>query len=156
MSRSTGANDDGVPRLDVLLICRDARADSLVANLLLAMEAKRAAKDVGVMLSGEALLALRIGSFSWPRGFWPQAVRWSVADRAAEVGLPVRGKGQFRALDAMALLQSARHEGVRLFACPIWAPLLKTDVPWPEWITPASAADALGLLDRASTVVGSL
>ncbi len=43
---------------DLLLICRDGLANSLVSNLVLAIGAKRAGVDVSVFFTQEALQAL--------------------------------------------------------------------------------------------------
>lgn len=142
--------------MDVLFICRDDRADSLVGNLLYAIEAHRAGTEVGVMFSGEALLALRSESFTWPGRFWPQQVRWSLADRAEEAGLPVTGRKQSRALEVMGIVDRASQQGVRLFACPIWGTLLKAETPFPVEIQELTIEEALGLLAEAEQVIGSL
>lgn len=141
--------------MDMVFICRDASASSLVGNLRLALEAKRRGRSVAVLFTGEALQALDRGTFLWPRAFWPQEVRWGMADRARALGLPVSGRGQFRALDATAMIDQAREAGVELLACPAWSPLLGLEEGLPRGLRGLSMEEALELLSRAGTVVGA-
>jgi hypothetical protein len=142
--------------LDFLLVCHDADAASVVGNAILAVDAARSGRSVGILFSGEALLALIKGWFQWPRGFWPQAVRWSIVDRAQELGLPTRGKGQWRDLDVAALLEWTRGQNVRFLACPIWGSLLAGQEPWPTSLLVLTATQTITLLEETNTVVGSL
>jgi hypothetical protein len=141
--------------MDLILICHDADAASVVGNALLASEAAKAGSGAGILFSGDALLGLLKGWFPWPRGFWPQSVRWAVADRAGELGIPIRGKGQWRDIDVGAILEWVRGQNVRFFACPVWGPLLTPDESWPPTIEVLSPGQALTLLKETTTVIGS-
>jgi hypothetical protein len=141
--------------MDLILICRDSDASSVVTNALLAVQARKAGRSAGLLFSGDALLTLRQGSFLWSRRFWPQRIRWGVADRASALGIPVRGKGQWRELDVAAILERARTEGVQFLACPVWMPLLEREISWPEGLEMLGVDQALLLLDETKTVVGS-
>ena len=141
--------------MELLFICSDAQASSLVGALQMATESTKAGKPAGVLFTGEALLAMTDGVLLWPREFWPQKVRWGLADRAKAAGLPVSGRGQFRALDVPGLLNMAQETGVEFYACPVWAPLLGLEEKLPPYIKRLEIAHALKLLTEAKTVVGS-
>ncbi|HYM49875.1 MAG TPA: hypothetical protein VET65_04805 [Candidatus Limnocylindrales bacterium] len=141
--------------VDVVLLCRDAHAESIVDAMLFARDAVKAGRTAGVIVTGAALLAMSQGHFLWSRGFWPQQIRWGIADRAKAVGMPVTGRGQFRALDVKGVILQARDAGVRLFACPTWIPLLGLEDALPEYLQSLDHAGALEMMERASTVVGS-
>ncbi len=51
--------------MDLLLICRDALENSVIANLLVALEARKTGQEVGVLFTEEALAGLGGGAFSW-------------------------------------------------------------------------------------------
>ena len=89
--------------MDLLLILRDALANSVVGGLLLAMEARKTGREVTVLITQEALAALARGSFGWPRELAGQEMRLSLADRAAEVGVPITARGEGRQIDAKGL-----------------------------------------------------
>jgi hypothetical protein len=161
----TGASTNQLPpptseedrsfRLDLLLVCHDAEAASVVGNALVAVDAARLGRSTAILFSGEALLALLNGRFQWSRGFWPQVVRWSVADRAQELGLPTRGKGQWRDLDVAALLEWTHDQNVQFLACPAWGSLLAGHKPWPSSLLVLTAPQTMTLLEETKTVVGS-
>ena len=140
--------------MDILFLCNDDRADSLVGTLLLAVEGRKAGKDVGVMFSAAALVALRSESFLWPRRFWPQDIRWSLADQAAAAGLPVTGRGQARAMDVMGILGHASQQGIRLLACPVWSELLTPGYSPPVELREVTVNEALELIDSSKRVIG--
>ena len=68
--------------MDLLLISRDALSSSLLSNTLMAVEAKKAGADVGVLFTQEALAAVCGGSFAWPPALTGQEVRYKMADSA--------------------------------------------------------------------------
>ncbi|MBI4515762.1 MAG: hypothetical protein HY699_08100 [Deltaproteobacteria bacterium] len=143
--------------MDLLLIQRDALASSLVGSLVLAINAKAAGQEVGVLFTQAALAALARGSFDWPRELSGQELRLLLADHAARVGAPVcGGRGDGRQLDAKALVARARDAGVVLYACPIWSALLGLDGGLPQGLQPLDAAGLLELIHAAKTVIGSL
>jgi len=142
--------------MDLLLILRDALASSLVGGLLMAMEAKKAGQEVGVVFTQEALAALARGSFGWPRELSGQEMRLLMADRAAAAGLPLLGKGEGRQLDAKALVARAAEAGVRLYACPLWTSLLGLEGALPDALEALDTAGFLRLIQDAKKVIGSL
>jgi len=142
--------------MDLLLILRDASASSLVGNLLMALNAKEAGGKVGVLITQEALAAAARGSFEWPRELSTQNVRMTLADRGAEKGVPVLGRGEGRQLDAKGFMAKAREAGVELYACPIWTPLLGLEGNLPPGLQGLDAAGLSGLLQKAKRVIGTL
>jgi hypothetical protein len=142
--------------VDFLLLCHDGSAESIVANALVALEAQRAGRPAAMAFSGAALLALRRGTYLWGREFWPQAVRWGIADRARDLDIPFRSKGQSRELDVAGVLAMAREGGVRFYACPPWTRLLGSDGEWPSGVEVLTVDEALRLVDGSRTVIGSL
>ena len=142
--------------MDLLLIVRDALASSLIGNLLVAMNAREAGREVGVLVTSEALVALAGGTFAWPRELSGQARRLALADRGKDVGVPLLGKGEGRQLDPKAMLAQARDAGVALYACPIWSALLGLEGKLPEGLGALDRPGLTQLLQNAKQIVGSL
>jgi predicted peroxiredoxin len=142
--------------MDLLFVCRDALASSLIGNLLLAIEAKKAGIEVGVLLTQEALAAAVGGTFGWPRELSGQELRFRMADNAASLGLATMGgRGDGRQIDARKLITQAKEAGVPLFACPIWSGLLGMKGNLPEGIKELDTGAALEMIQKAKRVVGT-
>jgi peroxiredoxin family protein len=142
--------------MDLLLILRDALASSFVGNLLLALEARQAGGEVGVLVTQEALAAVARGSLAWPRELSGQEMRLRLADRGADAGIPVSGRGEGRQIDAMGLLSKAREAGVILYACPLWASLLDLGDGLPAGLVSLDASRVTRLMQDAKRVIGTL
>ncbi len=142
--------------MDLLLILRDALASSLVGALLMALNARKAGQEVGVIFTQEALAAVVRGSFGWPRELSGQEMRLTIADRAANAGLPLLGRGEGRQLDAKGLISQAQEAGVRLYACPVWSSLLGLEGELPYGLQVLDTEAALRLIQDAKKVVGTL
>jgi len=142
--------------MDLLLILRDALASSLVGGLSLALEAKGAGEEVGVVFTQEALAAAAAGSFAWPRELAGQEMRLRLADRGKAAGLPILGRGEGRQLDAKALIARAAEAGVALYACPVWSALLGLEGAPPPGLRALDVAGFLRLLGDAKRVVGAV
>lgn len=142
--------------MDLVLIVRDALASSLAGNVALALGAKEAGQDVGVLFTGEALAAVAQGTFEWPRELSGQRARLALANNAASAGLPVAGRGEGRIVDVKAMMSRAREAGVVLYACPMWTPLLGLTDRLPEGFRGLDTAATLDLLTNTKTVVGAL
>ena len=142
--------------MDLLLVLRDALASSLVGGLLAAMDAKKLGQEVGVVFTQEALAAAAKGSFQWPRELSGQDMRLLMADRGAELGLPILGRGEGRQLDAKALISRAREAGVKLYACPNWSALLGLQDRLPHDMEALDAPAFQALVRDATKVVGAL
>lgn len=142
--------------MDLLFIVRDGLASSLISNLLAALEAKNAKKDVAVLFTGDALATLSRGSFEWPRELVLQTMRWQIADAAPKLGLAVMGGcGEGRQLDVRAVLQQAEAAGVPMLACPTWSVLLGLS-QLPSGVQPLEGKTLVELLESAKRVIGSL
>jgi len=142
--------------MDLLLILRDALASSLVGSLLMALNAREAGKKVGVLITQEALAAVSVGSFEWPRELSGQELRLTMADRGGARGVPLLGRGEGRQLDAKGLISKAQEAGVELYACPIWTSLLGLEGKIPDGIQRLETAGLPGLIQDARQVVGTL
>ncbi|HEY78372.1 MAG TPA: hypothetical protein G4O09_04595 [Dehalococcoidia bacterium] len=142
--------------MDLVLICRDGRADSFISNLLLAMEAREAGQQVAVLLSGEALAALTDGVFRWARQLTSDDVRLKMAGVAASLGIPVAGSGVSRIVDTKQVIAEAQKAGVSLIACYPWPELLEVADRLPDGVVKADAASVLAMLSEAKTIIGSL
>lgn len=145
-----------MPRIDVLLILRDAVASSAVGTVHAAIEARRAGREAAVLITEEALAALVRGSFAWPRDLAGQEVRLGMASRAARLGLPIMGRGEGRQIDARAMVPLALEAGVRVFACPLWTELLGLEKDLPPGVELLEAAQVQELIANARTVIGAL
>ncbi|MSQ24902.1 MAG: hypothetical protein EXR49_01265 [Dehalococcoidia bacterium] len=128
--------------------------DSVLSNVYMAREAKRAGKDAGIAFAGEALMALAGEAMLWPRGLQDVSIRWAMADNGKEMGLPISGRGDGRQLDRRALLGLAKEAGVALYGCPPWVKLLGVQSRLPEGIAAVSEAEMITMLTQAKRVVG--
>ena len=142
--------------MDLLFICRDGLASSLISNLVLAMEAKKAGTNVGVLFTQEALAALCGGVFGWPRELAEQEKRYKMADNAATLGLPVMGgKGDGRQINVRQMIVAAREASVPMFACPTWTVLLDLKGGLPEGIAETDLSETLKMISETNRVIGT-
>lgn len=143
--------------MELLLICRDGLGNSITSVMLLAMEAKKAGVDVGVVFTQEALRVVAgEGVVRWSPGLTGQELRLRIADAAIAGNLPIMGgKGEGRELDSLALVGQAKEAGVPIFACPLWAGFLGLD-KLPEGITVIEPAALVKTLQEAKQVIGAL
>jgi len=141
---------------DFLFIVRQASASSLLGTLLVARQAVAEGQRAAVLFTQEALAALARGTFGWPRELGGQAMRWTLADRGADLGLPLLGRGEGRQLDVKGFVGTARAAGVELYACPVWTELLGLEGRLPAGVEALARTGLLSLLQAAKRVVGSL
>lgn len=142
--------------MDILLICRDAVASSIVSNLILAKEARRSGKDIGILFTEEALAAISDGVFRWPPQITGEAIRYLMTDNSARVGIPTMGgKGADRQIDVRTSILEAKGSQVTMFACPIWVSLLGLGGKLPDGIIEISLDDELRMLNSTRTIIGS-
>lgn len=142
--------------MDLLLVCKDASASSLVANLLWAMQARRAGVDAAVLFSSEALAGFNSGTFLWPRELMLQDARLAMADGAKAQDLPIMLRGEGRQLDFHGVFARAQQSGLPMYADPIWTDLLALRGKLPAGIVELDVAAGLKVLQEAKTVIGSL
>jgi predicted peroxiredoxin len=142
--------------MDLLLIQRDALSSSLAGGLVMALNARKAGQEVGVVFTQEALAAVAGGSFGWPRELSGQEKRRTIADRGASAGLPILGRGEGRQLDTKGLISQAQEAGVLLYACPTWSSLLDLEGKLPGGMRALDTEALLKLIQDAKKVVGTL
>ncbi|MDP6347641.1 MAG: hypothetical protein QGH23_08120 [Dehalococcoidia bacterium] len=141
--------------MDIVFICRDALASSLLSNILLAMEAQKAGKKTAVLFTEEALNALDGGVFLWPHGLQGQRTRLIMAGNAVSMDIPVMLRGQGRQVNAHGMVEKAREAGVAMYACPAWTKLLSMSGNLPAGIAEMDLDTALKTLGEAKQVIGS-
>ncbi len=142
--------------MDLLFILRDALGSSAIGTAVAAVDAKRAGRNVSILVTQEALAALCDSSFDWPRALSNPAKRFQLADGGKELGLPVHARGAARKLDPRSTLAWAREAGVVLYACPVWSALLGVANVLPEGLDTLEREAAADLIADAKQVVGSL
>lgn len=138
--------------MDLLFICRDALENSLIANIAMALEAKRRGKEAGVLFTEEALAALKGRSFSWSPLFLDRPSRIAISRSATAAGLPIASERDDRWTEPARLLAYAREAGVRLLACPVWSRILASDGELPEGIEQVDVDTLMRLLDSAKVI----
>ena len=141
--------------MDVILICRDALASSLLGNLLLAVEAHKAGNKVAVLFTEEALAALSTGAFLWPQALQGQPIRLAMADNASALDIPIMLRGEGRQVNALGMVEKAHQAGVPMYACPTWSQLLGVKGKLPEGVAEMDLPTALKTLGDAKQVIGS-
>lgn len=141
--------------MDIVLICRSAQEDSVIGNVALAMEARKAGREAAVVFTGEALAALIGESFGWSPLLQNRDARMTISRNAQAAGIPASSTKDARWTDIPRLLEGASQSGVRLVACPIWSQLLGVDGQVPAALLEKTDTPALlTLLSEAKTVVG--
>jgi len=138
--------------MDLLFICRDALENSLIANVGMALEAKRRGKETGVLFTEEALAALMGRGFSWSRLFLDRPSRIAISRGATAAGLPIASERDDRWTEPARLLAHAHESGVRLLACPVWSQILANDGELPEGIEQVDVDALMRLLDSAKVI----
>jgi len=143
--------------MKLLLICRDAVENSIISNLLLAMDAKKMGDDANILFTQEALAALAGESLDWSPLLRNRDTRTKVAKKAAEQELPTypaptRG---FPAVNTMELIKKAKAAGVSLCACPLWVNFLELQGKLPEEITELDSSALWKMIKEAETIIGN-
>ena len=141
--------------MEILFVCRDALENSVIANLVMAMEAKKAGMDAGVLFTEEALAGLGGGAFAWAPLLADRDTRITVAKKAKEKGIPVISSLDKRETDIKPLVKAAKDAGVGLFACPVWSDLLELRGRLPAEVQEIDLPMALKLLSGAKRVIGT-
>lgn len=141
--------------MDLVFICRDALASSLLGNILLAQEAYKSGMKVAILFTEEALAALSMGIFMWPKDLQGQSTRLTMANNAPAMDVPVMLKGQGKQVDVMGMFQKAINAGVDMYACPIWSQLLGLKGKLPQGVAEMDLATMLKTLGEAKKVIGS-
>ena len=140
--------------MDMLFICRDALENSVIGNVAMAIEAKKAGKDVGILFTQEALASLAGESFRWSPLFQGRDARIKIIRNATDMGFEVASLKDKRWTDLPRLLKTAKEAGISLMACPIWSRLLGVDGKLPLEVTAIDNATMLKELHEAKTIIG--
>jgi hypothetical protein len=134
--------------MDVLIIAKDGSLNSILTNVLLAMDAKKAGVDVGVLFSQEALAALMDRKFyEMPEGLKKHSKE--IAENASAAGLALPKEPA----DVVGLAATA---GIPMFACPAWGPLLGVAGKIPSQITPLDVPTTLKEIGAAGKVIAGM
>lgn len=141
--------------MDLLLICRDGSASSLLGNLMVASEAKKSGSTAGILFTEGALAMLCQGVFLWPRELQGQEWRLRIADNAKAAGMPIMGRGEGRQIDVVGFLNKLKDEGLPMFACPGWSKLLGLQGKAPAGIQELDFPGAERLMQESKRVIGS-
>lgn len=142
--------------MDTILICRDALENSVIGNVAIAIEEKKAGHDVGILFTQEALAALAGESFNWSPLFKGRDARIKISLNASAMGLEVASVQDKRWTDLLRLLKAAKEAGISLLACPIWSQILGVDGQLPAEITAIDKATLLKELSESKTIIGGL
>ena len=139
----------------VVLVWKDGTEDSLLGNVALATEMKKAGEDVTIIITEEALAAVGGGrAFGWSQALKDRPSRLTALKAAKEMGLDYHRDFDPRWSDTGKLIAHARASGVRLVADPIWAKLLGIDGNLRGEVERIETKDMLKALREASVVVG--
>ncbi|MBE7519631.1 MAG: hypothetical protein HS107_10355 [Thermoflexaceae bacterium] len=138
----------------VYLICRDARADSLITNLALGLQLRAGGDDVAVLFTGESLCAFTGETWHWPRHLAGRPAQVAIAAGAPGAGLSLNAEFDRRWLDLEKLIQQATDAGIRLVACPLWTDLLGIGAALPACLARPDMEQLLGELRSARQVIG--
>ena len=141
--------------MELLFICRDALEDSLLGTVAMAIEARKATAEVGVLFTGEAVAALAGQSFDWSPLLRDRDTRMLVSRKAAEMGYPLANPTDSRWTKPLQLLPAASEAGVRLLACPLWSKLLGIEERLPEELERPDMATLIEELRQSDRVIGS-
>lgn len=142
--------------MDMLLICRDASASSLVSNCMLAMRERERGLQAGILFTSEALAALARGTFLWPRELQEAEVRLAMADNGKKAGLPITGRGEARQLDIWQILNQAKESGVPMYASSFWVDLIGLQNKLPQGVKVLDTETARKLFTETKSIIGSL
>ena len=144
--------------MEMLFIMSDAREDALLSTVVMAMEAKKAGADTGILFTGEAIAALSGQTFNWSPLLVDWDTRMGISRTAKEMGYPLaspRDARRSRWTKPLQLLPAAKDAGVRLLACPLWSKLLDTEEKLPGELERLDMASLIRELRQAPKVIGS-
>lgn len=144
--------------MDLLLICRDALENSVLTNLVMAIEVKKEGIDVGVLFTEEALMAIANQAvFDWSASLRDRVTRTKVANNAKKLGIQTcdAPTASYPAVSMKGLVKVAQATGVTLLACPIWAGFLECQEKLPSEITQIDFATFLKTIKAAKKIIGT-
>ena len=142
--------------MDILFICRDALYDSMISNLTIAMSFCKTGKTAGVVFTGDALLGLCDGVISYPASLSGVEVRKTISSVADQLGLSLHPSRDPKGINIKPLLSQAKESGVRLYACPVWASLLKLSSKLPQELSSIAMDKLLDEIGSSAKIIGAL
>ena len=141
--------------MDMILICRDGMENSVIGSVAMAMEAKKAGQEVGIIFTEEALACLGgQAAFRWSPGFRDRYSRINALRNATAMGMETGNPKDARWSDLSRLLKQAKGAGVNLMACPIWSQILAVDGNLPPEVAPIDRPTLLKELQQAKVILG--
>ncbi len=141
--------------MDVVLICRDALENAVIANVAVALDVRRRGGAAAILFTGEALAALAGQSFGWSPLFRSREARIAISRGATRLGVPIAAERDDRWTDLPRMLDAARRAGVELIACPIWSEILGVGDALPEGVTRVPDLAALEAIMDGRRVIGA-
>lgn len=138
----------------VYLVCRDARADSLIGNITIGLQLKDQGTDVAVVFTGESLKAFAGEVFLWPPLLNNRPAQVEIARGGTAMGLEITAEFDKRWLDTDRLIKQAVAKGLPLIACPIWTKILGLEGALPSYLDRVEAQGFLSSLTSAQQVIG--
>lgn len=141
--------------MDVFLICRDALEDAVLANVAVAMDARRRGAQAAILFTGEALAALAGQSFGWSPLFRSREARIVISRGATRLGIPLSAERDDRWTDLHRLLEAARLSGIELLACPVWSEILGIRDALPDALRHVHDLAALDEVMAGRRVIGA-
>jgi peroxiredoxin family protein len=144
--------------MDLLLICRDGLENSVLTNLIFAIEAKRKGADVGILFTQGALLTIANQAvFDWSPSLRDRPTRVKIAGNAKKLGIQTcdAPTSRYSAVSTKELIKGARATGVSLLACPVWIKFLECQEQLPSEIAQIDFDTALKTIREAKKVIGT-
>ena len=127
----------------------------MLGTVVMALEARKAGAEVGVLFTGEAIAALSGRSFAWSPLLEDWETRMRISRTAKEMGYPLANPKDARWTKPLQLLPAASEAGVRLLACPIWSKLLNIEEQLPGELERLDTSSLIAELRQTPKVIGS-
>ncbi|MQG58522.1 MAG: hypothetical protein FI709_11485 [SAR202 cluster bacterium] len=137
--------------MELLFICRDARVDSLLSTMAMALEARKASVEAGISFTGEAIAAMAGRSFDWSPLLRDWSTRVRVSRNATEMGHPLSNP---RGPRWTKPVNFSRPPG-RRESGPLWSKMLGVDERLPEDLERPDMAELIHELRQSYKVIGS-
>ena len=138
----------------ILFVCRDAREDSVLSNVVLALEMRKSGDDAAIVFTGESLRAIAGEARYWPPLLKARTTVVGLARAGKEMGYEMTAEFDARWIDSERLLRHAASQGLPLLACPIWSRLLGVEGNLPDYMTEIALDSYLDRIRDARQVIG--
>ena len=143
--------------MDLLIIIKDGLENSILTNLLLSMDWKKAGCQVGILFTEESLPVLAGDGFTWSALLRDRASRARIGRVSSEQGVPVYEHltRKYLHVDTRKLLGTAKEAGVDMYACPIWTEFLGLEDELPSELERPSKEKVLEMVQKATRILGN-